>query len=194
MLRIRLALGLLLSILCAGAGWAGPPLSQDEAMKLLSQPNRWIDTDGALRPDGTYVAKEIQIAATSAITPTEDPAIYGAVEGLDRTKGMMKVLGYRVLYDGQTKLQDENKKVILSSRIQDGSNVKVQGKLLPNGAFQATKIRLQKMDKGKTRGKTKLYGPATVVDARAGTLKVLNTTVMLRPDAMITEDVAPGGN
>ena len=194
MLKKCFALGVLLTGLCAGAVWADTVLTRDDALKALSHPGRWIDTDGAPQPDGTYLAKQIQIAATATIGPKEEPSIYGPVENLERAKGTMKVLGYRIVYDGQTKIQDENKKVILSSKIQEGSAVKVQGNLQPNGVFQASKIKLQKIEKGKTKPKTKIYGPASAVDPRAGTLKVLNTTIKLRPDAQITEQAAQTPN
>jgi hypothetical protein len=195
MLKMRFTLVLIFSALCAGAVWAGPPLSQDEAMKLLSQPGRWIDTDGAPQPDGTYLAKEIQIAATASIQAKEEPSIFGSVDNLDRLRSTMKVLGYVVTWDAETKIQDENKHVILTSKLQNGTAVKVQGKLQPNGSFKATKIKLQKMDKAKAKPKTKIYGPVTAVDARAGTLRVLNTSITLRPGALFSEQApqAPGG-
>ena len=187
MQKLRILAGLALAGLCTGTAWAGAPVSLDQGMKLLSQPGRWIDTDGALQPDGTYLAKEVQIVATGDTSQTKEAAIYGAVQSLNRAKGTMMVLGYSIAYDKDTTLKDENKRKILSSKIENGMGVKVQGHLQPNGTFMATKIKLQKTKDGNSKPKTKLFGPATVVDARHGLLKVLNTTIKLRDDAQITE-------
>jgi hypothetical protein len=120
----------------------------------------------------------------------EDPAIYGAVENLNRLKSTMKVLSYVVQWDADTTFKDENKRKILSSKLGDGVGVKVQGKLLPNGSFMASKFRLRATETGKdgkVKAKQKVFGPVTVLDARTGKVRVLNTIVTFRDDATFVE-------
>ena len=121
MQRIRIPTALVAFALCAGSVWAQrmpSPLSHPEALKLLSEPGRWIDTDGSLQPDGTYQAKEIQIVAAGDVAQTDAPAISGPVQGLNRAKSTFTVLGYSVTWDGKTTIKDENKRVILSSKLE----------------------------------------------------------------------------
>jgi hypothetical protein len=40
---------------------------------------------------------------------------------------------------------------------------------------------------GKTKAKEKVFGPVTVLDARSGKVRVLNTTVNFREDATFVE-------
>jgi len=176
-------------VLWAVAAWAGAPLTREQGLKLMAETGRWIETDGVLQPDGTYLAKEIEIYAPGDTAEIGEVAISGAVHNLNRLKSTLSVFGYLVTYDGETTLKDENKRPILSSKIQNGMGVKVQGSLQPNGTFKATKIKLQK---GKTKdgafkAKEQIFGPVSVVDARNGLLKVLNTGIKLREDALLTE-------
>jgi cytochrome c-type biogenesis protein CcmE len=179
---------LALTSLWAGAVWAGGPLSRPEAMKLLAE-GRWINTDGAMQPDGSYLAKQIMIYSPSDSMNIGELAITGNVANLDRAHSTLTMLTYRVTFDAKTTLKDENKRIIPSSKIQNGMGAKVQGKLLPNGVFHATKIRLQrgKSKAGDLMFKQRLFGPVTVVDPIKGILKVLNTTIKLRDDAQMSE-------
>lgn len=175
----------------AAAAVAGPPLSQDQAVKLMARPGSWIEADGSLLPDGTLTAKDVEIYAPGDTAELEEPAIYGAVANLNRAKSTLRVLGYTVTWDAQTTLKDENKRQILSSKLQDGMGVKVQGALQPNGTFKATKIKIHagKNVDGKVKVKEKIFGPVTVLDARGARLRVMNTLVNLREDAALVEFV-----
>jgi hypothetical protein len=180
----------LVALGCAATAFAGPPLTQDQALQLLARPGSWVEVDGAIQPDGTLLGKDIEIVAPSDTANQEEPAIYGGVENLNRAKSTMKVLGYVVTWDEKTTFKDENKRKILSSKVEEGSGVKVQGKLQPNGSYLASKFRLHPVEKtkdGKPKFKQKVFGPVTVLDARSGKLRVLNTIVTLRPDATFAE-------
>jgi hypothetical protein len=175
----------------ATAAVAGPPLARDQAMNLMARPGSWIEADGALLPDGTFAAKDVEIYAPGDTAELEEPAIYGAVANLNRAKSTLRVLGYTVTWDAQTTLKDENKRKVLSSKLQDGMGVKVQGSLQPNGTFKATKIRIHagKNIGGKVKVKEKVFGPVTVVDARSGRLRIMDTLVNLREDAVLIEAI-----
>lgn len=165
---------------------ASPPLTLDQAMEFMAQPGSWIEAAGDLQPDGTLLAKEVEIYSASDSADTEEAAVYGAAAGVNLPGGSMKVLGYTVLFDAQTTLKDENKQPIASERLRDGIGVKVQGSVKGNGALAATKIKLQGVKPGKSsRPKEKVFGPVTVLDARAHSLRVMNTPVKLRPDATV---------
>ena len=170
---------------CATTAFAGPPLSRDEALKLLSRPGSWVEADGAMLPDGTLNAKDLEVYAPEDTAETEDAAIYGAVQSLNRAKSSMRVLGYTVTWDTDTTIKDDQKRQVLSSKIEEGLGVKVQGTVQSNGSFKATKIRIVSMKNkdGKLKAKEKLFGPCTVVDAKRGVLRVMNTAVSLREDA-----------
>ena len=182
--------------LAASAVQAGPPLARDDALKLMGRPGSWIEVDGSLLPDGTFSAKEVEIYAPGDTASIEESAIYGPVQNLNRAKSTMRVLNYTILYDSQTTLKDENKRQILSSKIQNEMGVKVQGSVQPNNTFKATKIKLQKvrLKDGKPKPKESLFGPVSIVDARAGLLRILNTSVQLREDATIIEAVPDVGS
>jgi len=170
---------------CATTAFAGPPLSRDEALKLLSRPGSWVEADGAMLPDGTLNAKDLEVYAPEDTAETEDAAIYGAVQSLNRAKSSMRVLGYTVTWDTDTTIKDDQKRQVLSSKIEEGLGVKVQGTVQSNGSFKATKIRIVTMKNkdGKLKAKEKIFGPCTVVDAKRGVLRVMNTAVSLREDA-----------
>ena len=189
MRKVYCILGLAATSFWAVAAWAGQPLSRPEAMKLLAQKGRWIDTDGTMQPDGSYLAKQIMIYSPTDSVNIGETAITGYIANLNRAKSTLSVLNYRVTYDAKTTLKDENKRIIPSSKIQDGMGAKVQGKLLPDGTFHATKIRLQKakMKGGDLKVKQRLFGPVTILDPSKAVLKVLNTTIKLRDDAQLTE-------
>lgn len=199
MLKTIVTAGLVLAF-GAVAAQAGPPVTRDQALKLMARPGSWIEADGAMRPDGTLEAKDIEVVAPGDTAETEETAVYGAVANLNRAKSTMRVLGYTVIWDATTTLKDENKRQVLSSKIEDGMGVKVQGWVQPNGSFKATKIKFQGKQigkDGKPKGvKEKVFGPVTIVDARAGHLRVINTPVVLRENAAFVELVpaAKSGN
>lgn len=170
---------------CATAAFAGPPLNRDEALKLLARPGSWVEADGAQLPDGSMSGKDFEVYAPGDTAETEDAAIYGAVQSLNRAKSTMRVLGYTVTWDANTTIKDDQKRTVLSSKIEEGAGVKVQGAVQSNGSFKATKIKLATMKNkdGKLKAKEKVFGPCTVVDAKHGVLRVMNTTVNLREDA-----------
>lgn len=175
----------------ATAAFAGPPVPRDQALKLMARPGSWLEADGALQPDGTLLAKDLEIYAPGDTVDCEEPAIYGMVAKLDRARSSMRVLTYAVVWDVNTTIKDENKRKILSSKVEEGMGVKVQGSLQPNGTYKATKIRAHanKDKSGKVKAKEKIFGPVTVTDARSGTLRILNTTIKLREDASFQEAV-----
>lgn len=195
MLKTSVTAGLAL-LLCAAAAMAGPPLKPDQAFKLMARPGSWIEADGSMQADGTLFAKDVEIYAPGDSAELEEPAIYGAVSDLNRTKSTMRVLGYIVTYDANTTLKDENKRQILSSKIQNGMGVKIQGDMQPNGTFKATKIKVHagKTKDGKFKAKEKLFGPVTIIDERAGLLRILNTTVKLREDVTLAEVLPSSDN
>jgi hypothetical protein len=176
---------------CATAAFAGPPLSRDEALKLVARPGSWIEADGALLPDGSLSGKDFEVYAPGDTAETEDQAIYGAVLSLNRAKSTMRVLGYTVTWDATTTIKDYQKRNVLSSKIEEGGGVKVQGMVQSNGSFKATKIKIVTMKNkdGKMKAKEKIFGPCTVVDAKRGVLRVLNTTVTPREDATFIQHV-----
>lgn len=190
MLKTSVTAGLAL-LLCATAAMAGPPLKHDQAFQLMARSGSWIEADGSMQQDGTLIAKDIEIYAPGDTAELEEPAIYGSVNELNRTKSTLRVLGYVVTYDATTTLKDENKRQILSSKIQNGMGVKIQGNLQPNGTFKATKIKVHagKTKDGKFKAKEKLFGPVTILDERAGLLRILNTTVKMREDVNLAEVV-----
>jgi len=188
-MRKTIVTGCLVLLASAGSALAGPPLSLEAAVQLASRPGSWIESDGDLLADGTFQGKEYEIYSAENEAELEEAAIYGAVTDLNRAKSTMRVLGYVVTWDAQTTLKDENKRQILSSKLKDGIGVKVQGSLDPNGTFKATKIKLQgeKNVNGKIKIKEKIFGPVTVLDARDGHMRVLNTTIIPRPNASFIE-------
>jgi hypothetical protein len=183
--------GLALALGAAPFAAAGPPLTVDQGVKLMSNPGAWIEADGAFLADGTLTAKDVEIYARRDPAELEEPAIYGAVTQINRAKSTMRVLGYLVTWDELTTLKDENKRQILSSKIQDGMGVKIQGTLQPNGTFKATKIKVHagKTKDGKFKAKEKILGPVTIIDARAGILRIMDTQIKLREDVVMMEAV-----
>ena len=141
MRRVSLVLIVVGCMLVAAAASGQQPLARPDAMKLLAEPGRWINTDGALQPDGTYVAKQIMIYAPTDSVNIGERAIIGTISNLNRVKNTLTVLNYRVTFDAKTTLKDEAKQVIPVAKIQDGMGAKVQGQLLPDGTFHATKAR-----------------------------------------------------
>jgi hypothetical protein len=199
MLKTIVTAGLVLAF-GATAAHAGPPVTRDQAFKLMARPGSWIEADGTLRPDGTLEAKDLEIVAPGDTAEMEETAIYGAVANLNRAKSTMRVLGYTITWDATTTLKDENKRQVLSSKLEDGMGVKVQGWVQANGSFKATKIKFQGKQLGKDGKpkdvKQKVFGPVTIVDARAGLLRVINTSVVLRENAAFVEVIpaAKSGN
>lgn len=191
----RLTMGIAALALGLGANEviAGPPLTRDQAIEYMQRPGSWLEADGAMLPDGTLEAKDLEVYGSHLKGELEDIAITGAIANINRTKSTMRVLGYTVTWDGTTTLKDENKKQILSSKLQDGMGVKVQGSLGPNGVFKATKIKLAgvKVVNGKQKEpKQKIFGPVTVLDAKNGRMRIMDTIVTLRPDAKFIEVIA----
>ena len=177
------------SLALAAPAFAGPPLPLDRALELMARPGAWIEAAGDLQAEGTLLTKEVEIYSAADSAELEEAAIYGAATRLDLTKGAMRVLGYTLSFDSDTTIKDDMKRPTDISKIKEGRGIKVQGSLQANGRFAATKIKLQGDKTGKGKVKEKVFGPVRVVDARAGLLRVLNTPVKLRPDAMLWEAV-----
>lgn len=176
-----------LAVALAAPALAGPPLPVDQALQLMARPGSWIEADGDLQADGTLLVKDVEVYSAADSAELEEAAIYGAATGIDGAKSMMRVLGYSVAFDSDTTVKDEQKRPMHISKVGEGRGIKVQGRLQPNGSFAATKIKLQDVKKGKV--KEKIFGPVTIVDARARLLRVLNTTVKLRSDVTIVQPI-----
>ena len=183
-------------LLGAGSALAGRPLTLETAMQLAARPGSWIEADGDLLADGTFQGKDFEVYSRSDSVELEEPALYGAITELNRARSTMRVLGYVVTWDANTTLKDENKRQILSSKLKEGMGVKVQGNLQPNGTFKADKIKLQDSKKadGTVKVKEKILGPVSIQDAATGRMRVLNTTVLPRPNATFVEYISIPGN
>jgi len=191
MLRMTLLAGVLLSSLSlVNTATAQIPLKRDAAFEMMTDPGRWIEVDGSFQKDGTFIAKEVEVIALADTSNMEEPQIYGAIEKIDRRRSTMKVLSYRIAWDQETTIKDASKHRILSSKLENGMGIKVQGHLRNNGVFLANKLKLRrvKMKNGKpAKPKQKLVGPVTVLDAREGWLRILDTDIFVRPDAKFVE-------
>ena len=170
--------------LVAATAHAQQPLDRKEALELLAASTRWVEIEGGLQADGTFVAKEIDIIAVDDTAHTNDMEISGVITKLDVPQKAMTLLGYRVSWDGKTKFTDDYKAKIDAGKLAVGSGVKATGRMQENGTFLTTKIRLRE---GKVKGnevkhKEELLGPIQVTDAAAGKLLFAKTQVLLRPD------------
>lgn len=190
MLRTTLLAGLMLTTLALhDPASAQPPLARETAFEMMAEPGRWVEVNGKLQGDGTFLAKEVEIFSLADTCNMEEPHVYGAIEKLDRRRGTMVVLRYRVSWDEETTIKDANKHRILSSKLENGMGIKVQGFLRNNDVFYAKKLKLKKMKvkDGKRKAKEKLVGPVTVLDARDGWIRILNTDILIRHDAKFVE-------
>ena len=187
MLRTTLLAGLILSALSfSNPASAQPPLAREAAFEMMADPGRWIEVDGKLNADGTFMAKEVEVFSLADSSNMEEPHVYGGIEKLDRRRSTMMILGYRVSWDDETTIKDADKHRILSSKLENGMGLKVQGHLRNNGIFHADKLKLKRVKEGK-KAKQKLVGPVTVLDARDGWVRILNTDILIRPDAKFVE-------
>ena len=170
MLRMTVLTGLLLSALTiASTAWAQIPLKRDQAFEMMADPGRWIEVDGSFQKDGTFIAKEVEVISLADTSNMEESQIYGAMEKIDRRRSTMVVLNYRIAWDQETTIKDADKHRILSSKLENGMGVKVQGHLRNNGVFWASKLKLRrvKYKDGKiAKPKEKLVGQVTVLDDR----------------------------
>ena len=98
-----------LSLALAGPVLAGPPLTADQALGLMSKPGSWIEADGDFQRDGSLIAKDVEIYSPADSSELEGAAIYGAATGLDAGKSTLRVLGYVVTFDKDTTIKDERK-------------------------------------------------------------------------------------
>ena len=190
MLRTTLLAGLILSALALNnPASAQPPLDRDVAFEMMADPGRWVEVDGKANGDGTFFGKEVEVFSLADTSNMEEPHVYGAIEKLDRRRSTMTVLGYRVYWDKETTIKDADKHRILSSKLENGMPIKVQGFLRNNGMIYADKLKLKKakMKNGKIKIKEKLVGPVTVLDAREGWIRILNTDIQVRHDAKFVE-------
>jgi hypothetical protein len=187
----RLLAGAAFSCVAAVAAATAGPVPKDQALQLMARPGAWIEADGVLQADGTLLGKDVEVYAPGDTAELEEPAVYGAIQNLNRAKSTMRILGYVVVWDAQTTLKDATKRQILSSKLQDGMGVKVQGTIQANGTFKATKIKLQdeRVKNGKVKVKEKVFGPVTVLNSRDGALRVLNTPVLLAGNSTFVEIV-----
>ena len=178
-------------MLLAQAAWAQRPLTRDEAMELLAAGSRWVELEGDLQPDGTFVAKEIDIVAAEDSLSMLDVVIGGTIATINRRFSKLTVLSYEVTWNETTKIRDADKHQVLSSKLNEGQGIKVKGKLQEDGTFLARSIQLtagKPRSDGTVKYKQQLRGPATVVDARDGLLRVVKSNVTLRGDCTFFEN------
>jgi hypothetical protein len=170
---------------------AQAPLSREAALQMMADPGRWVEVDGKWQKDGTFLGKEFEVIALEDTSNMEECQIYGAIEKIDRRRSTMVVLGYRIGWDKETTIKDANKHRILSSKLENGMAIKVQGFLRNNGVFWAGKLKLKdqdiKDDGTLESPKQKLVGPVTILDERGGWIRILNTDILMRPDAKFVE-------
>jgi hypothetical protein len=191
MLRMTLLAGVLLSsLVLASTAAAQPPLTRAAAFEMMADPGRWVEVDGDFQKDGTFLANEVEVISLADSSSMEDPGVTGAVEKIDRRRSTMVVLNYRIAWDKETTIKDADKHRILSSKLEDGMAIKVQGHLRDNGVFWSTKLKLkkEKIKDGKIdKPKEKLVGPVTVLNERDGWVRILNTDILIRHDAKLVE-------
>jgi len=191
MLRMTLLAGLLLgSLSLFSTAAAQAPLKRAVAFEMMADPGRWIEVDGNFQKDGTFIAKEVEVIALADTSNMEESQIYGAIENIDRRRSTMTVLNYRVAWDQETTIKDADKHRILSSKLENGMSIKLQGHLRNNGVFWATKLKLkgEKIKDGQiAKPKEKLVGLVTILDERGGWVRILNTDILIRPDAKFVE-------
>jgi hypothetical protein len=190
---MTLTAGLLLgSLTLVHTAAAQAPLKRAAAFEMMTDPGRWIEVDGNFQKDGTFIAKEVEVFSLADTSNMEEAQIYGAIEKLDRRRSTMTVLNYRVAWDQDTTIKDADKHRILSSKLEDGMSIKLQGHLRDNGIFWATKLKLkgEKIKDGQpAKPKEKLVGPVRVLDERGGWVRILNTDILIRPDAKFNEAI-----
>jgi hypothetical protein len=191
MLRMILLAGLLLSsLILVGPAAAQAPLQRQAAFEMMADPGRWIEVDGSFQKDGTFLAKEVEVISLADTSNMEEPQIYGAIQKIDRRRSTMLVLNYRIAWDKETTIKDAEKHRILSSKLEDGMSIKIQGHLRNNGVFWANKLKLkgEKIKDGKpAKAKEKLVGRVSILDERGGWVRILNTDILIRPDAKFVE-------
>jgi len=174
-------------VLVAGAGtaFAGRPIQLKEAMQLASRPGSWIEADGDVLPDGSFQGKDFEVYSPGDTLQCDTPAIYGKLTDLNRTKSTLRCLGYFVTWDANTTIKDENKRKILSSKLEEGMGIKIQGTLQPNGSFMASKIKIY--SRGTEKAKEKVFGPVTILDPETGKMRILNTVITVKPNGTFVE-------
>ena len=162
----------------------GLPLDRDKAIEILAASDRWIEIEGELQEDGAFLAKEVDILHPEDLANMSEIKVRGAIQNLDRRNSRMTVLKYKIVWNGETKIKDTDKKHVLSSKLQNDEGVKIKGQLQPDGTFLARSIQLDvgKVKDGVIRYKQGLLGPAKVLDASGGMLRVVSTNVRLRAD------------
>jgi hypothetical protein len=166
------------------AGLADTPLDRAAALELLRAGSRWAEIEGKLQPDGTFVAKDVEIIAAEDTAHMQEIEITGVISALDPSRRSLKLLGYTILWNDQTKITDPQKRRIPSSELHNDKDATAAGKLQPDGSFVARKLHLREvvLRGGKPKQKQELIGPVEVIDAARGTLRVLKTVVHLKPD------------
>jgi len=162
----------------------GLPLDRDTAIEMLTSADRWVEIEGQMQEDGAFLAKEVDILHPEDLANMSEVKVRGAIRDLDRRNSSMTILNYKIIWNAETKIKDVDKKHVLSSKLQNDEGVKIKGQLQPNGTFLARAIQLDvgKEKNGVIRYKQQLLGPAKVIDARGGMLRVVATNVRLRPD------------
>ena len=167
-----------------GAATAETPIQRPEALKMLSSGSRWAEIEGKLQPDGSFIADDVEIIAAEDAANMKEMELTGVTAAVDPAKSSLKLLGYTVKWNDQTKITDEQKQKVQASSLQNGKDLKATGQMQPDGTFLARKLRLREasMKDGQVKHKEKITGPVQVLDAGKGTLRVLKTTVQLEPN------------
>jgi len=169
--------------LVASRASAQAPVDRAAALEMLGAANRWAEIEGALQADGSFLAKEVDIVALEDTTHMQEEEISGVIADLDRRRSSMTLLHYKVFWNEQTKISDANKHRILSSKLDNDVGIKATGRMQPDGTFLARKLRLREptLSGGKPKHKEELVGPVEVLDAGSGLLRIMKTSIRLKP-------------
>lgn len=182
--HIPILIAAFLAAMVPSAAAPQAPLQRAAALELLSASPRWAEVEGKMQADGTFLVKEVDIIAAEDTANMQEVEITGVIRDLDRRRSSLALLNYKVSWNEKTKISDQNKRQILSSKLEPDIGVRVRGQLQADGTFLARKIRLRDgtMKDGEMRYKEQLTGPVDVVDASAGALRILRTKIRLTPD------------
>ena len=166
------------------AASAETPLQRPDALKILSSGSRWAEVEGKLRPDGSFLANDVEIIAADDAANMKDMEITGVASDVDAAKSSLMLVGYTVQWNEQTKITDAQKQKIPGSSLQSGKDIRATGHVQPDGTFLARKLRLRQAEfkEGQPKHKQEIIGPVQVLDAGKGTLRVIRTPVQLKSD------------
>ncbi len=106
----------------------------------------------------------------------------GPILRIDVRENRLTLLSVNVFADSETQIHDENGNPVEFLSLQQGSNVKVKGRLRADGALCATKISVKD---AASPDEIQIVGAVERIDQAAGTLIVLGLTVHITPATAI---------